>query len=187
MCIRDSTERSGWGAAWGIDLTPISLRLRHQAEYVAEVDAILAGDTAVTTHQSGELVAPVIDSLLTGTRREVPLNLPNTGQCPDLPADAVVESMCVVDANGIRGRDRARVPPTLAEVLRRQVATQELTVEAAVTGERDATLAAFAMDPLAGRGDVRDTEAMVEELLAGTARWLPQFSAATAGLSLIHI
>ena len=40
-------------------------------------------------------------------RRELPLNRPNAGQCPDLPADAVVESMCVVDGDGIRGRDVA--------------------------------------------------------------------------------
>jgi len=175
------TERSGWGRAWGIEPTPIARRAEHQAEYIAEVDAMLAGTEPLATHQSGELVAPVIDSLLTGTRREVPLNLPNTGQCPDLPADAVVESICVVDGNGIRGRDRARVPEAFAEVLRRQVATQEMTVDAAVTGDRRATLAAFALDPLAGRGDLLDTEAMVEELLAGTARWLPQFDAATSG------
>ena len=35
---------------------------------------------------------------------------------------------------------------------------------------------AFALDPLAGRGDLRETEAMVDELLAGTAKWLPQFN-----------
>ena len=172
------TEESRWGAAWGIELTPISQREDHQLGYIADVDAILAGEKPLATHPSGELVAPVIDSLLTGTRREAPLNLPNVGQCPDLPADAVVESICVVDGDGVQGRDRARVPAPLAEVLRRQVATQELTVEAAVSGDRRVTLAAFAIDPLAGRGDLRATEAMAEELLAGTARWLPQFDAA---------
>ena len=172
------TEESRWGAAWGIELTPISQREDHQLGYIADVDAILAGEQPLATHPSGELVAPVIDSLLTGTRREAPLNLPNVGQCPDLPADAVVESICVVDGEGVQGRDRARVPAPLAEVLRRQVATQELTVEAAVSGDRRVTLAAFAIDPLAGRGDLRATEAMAEELLAGTARWLPQFDAA---------
>ena len=172
------TEESRWGAAWGIELTPISQREDHQLGYIADVDAILAGEKPLATHPSGELVAPVIDSLLTGTRREAPLNLPNVGQCPDLPADAVVESICVVDGEGVQGRDRARVPAPLAEVLRRQVATQELTVEAAVSGDRRVTLAAFAIDPLAGRGDLRATEAMAEELLAGTARWLPQFDAA---------
>ncbi len=142
---------------------------------------MLGGTRPLATHPSGELVAPVIDSLLTGTRREVPLNLPNTGQCPDLPAGAVVESICVVDGDGMRGRDQARVPAPFAEVLRRHVATQELTVEAAVTGSRRDALAAFALDPFAGRGDVRDTEAMADELLAGTGRWLPQFGLAAAG------
>ena len=82
-------------------------REEHQAEYIAEVDAVLAGKEELATWDSGEMVAPVIDSIITGTRRELPLNRPNTGQCPDLPTDAVVEAMCVVDADGIRGRDVA--------------------------------------------------------------------------------
>ena len=169
------TEKSGWGAAWGIELTPIARREEHQTGYIAEVDAVLAGKEELPTWDSGELVAPVIDSLITGTRRELPLNLPNAGQCPDLPAQAVVESICVVDDDGIRGRDVAHAPAPFAELLRRHVAVQEMTVEAALKGDRALTQEAFALDPLAGRGDLRDTETMVDELLAGTARWLPQF------------
>jgi len=170
------TEQSGWGASWGIELTPIARREQHQEGYVAEVDAVLAGKEELATWDSGELVAPVIDSLVTGTHRELPLNLPNAGQCPDLPADAVVEAICVVDGDGMRGRDVAPAPAPFAELLRRHVAVQELTVEAALTGDRALARQAFALDPLAGRGDLRDTEAMVEELLEGTSRWLPQFS-----------
>ena len=169
------TQDSGWGEAWGIGLTPISRREEHQAGYIADVDAIVEGTKELSTYPSGELVAPVIDSLLTGTRREVPLNLPNTGQCPDLPLDAVVESICVVDADGMRGRDAAPVPAPLAELLRRHVAVQEMTVQAAVTGDVGLVKAAMSLDPLAGRSDLRAVEAMTEELLAGTSRWLPQF------------
>ncbi|HUY21885.1 MAG TPA: hypothetical protein VMV22_06055 [Acidimicrobiales bacterium] len=170
------TEASGWGAAWGIELTSIAQRQKHQDEYVAGVDDVLAGKEELPTWDSGELVAPVIDSLVTGTRRELPLNLPNTGQCPDLPLDAVVESMCVVDGDGMRGRDVARPPAALAELLRRHAAVQEMTVEAGLSGDRGLAHAAFALDPLAGRGDLHDTETMVDELLAGTAQWLPQFA-----------
>ena len=46
---------------------------------------------------SGELVAAAIDSLITGHARDLPLNLPNAGQCPDLADSVVVESMCTVD------------------------------------------------------------------------------------------
>jgi len=35
---------------------------------------------------------------------------------------------------------------------------------------------AFELDPLAGRGDLRVTEKMIDALLAGTAEWLPQFA-----------
>lgn len=169
------TEASGWGAAYNVELTTIDQRREHQDGYVADVDAWLAGTKDLQTWQSGELPAPVIDSLVTGTRREVPVNIPNAGQCPDLPPDAVVESICVVDADGIRGRGQVRAPAPCAEVLRRHVAVQELTVEAALSGDRGLAGAAFSLDPLAGRGDLHETDAMVDELLSGTARWLPQF------------
>jgi alpha-galactosidase len=171
------TERSGWGRSWGIEPTPISRRVEHEAEYLSEVQDVLAGRSELPTWDSGELVAPVVDSLLTGTRRELPLNIPNGGQCADLPAEVVVESMCVVDDEGIRGRDVVTLPAPVAEVVRRHVAVQELTVEAALTGDRLLVRAAVALDPLAGRGDLADTDAMVDELLEGTSRWLPRFSA----------
>jgi len=174
------TDASDWGKTWGIELTPMARRQEHQTEYIAEVDRVLAGTDTLQTWDSGEIVAPVIDSLLTGTHRELPVNLPNTGQCPDLPPDVVVESICVVDGDGMRGRDQARAPAGISEWVRRQVAVQELTVEAAVTGDRRVALQAFALDPLAGRGDLRAIEAMADELLAGTSRWLPQFSTATS-------
>jgi alpha-galactosidase len=173
------TEESGWGAEYGIELTTIAQREKHQDGYVADVGAWLAGSKDLQTWQSGELPAPVIDSLLTGTRREVPVNIPNAGQAPDLPDRSVVESVCVVDAGGIRGRDSARLPAPYAEIVRRHIAVQELTVKAALEGDRSLADAAFALDPLAGRGDLRATAAMAEDLITGTSEWLPQFALST--------
>ena len=56
------------------------------------------------------------------------------------------------------------------------VAAQELTVEAAVTGDRDGVRAAMLADPLAGRIDYEATGRMADELLNATAAWLPQFA-----------
>jgi alpha-galactosidase len=170
------TAESGWGADWGVHLTTIAEREKDQDDFVTSVDDQLAGRRPLTTWRSGEMMADVIDSLVTGTARELPINIPNAGQCPDLPADAVVESMCVVDGDGVRGRDQAQVPAAAAELLRRQVATQELTVEAALTGDVALARQAMILDPLAGRGELRRTESMTDELLAGTATWLPPFA-----------
>jgi alpha-galactosidase/6-phospho-beta-glucosidase family protein len=112
---------------------------------------------------------------LTGTPRNVPANIPNAGQVPDVPHDVVVESICVVDGDGVRGRDIASMPAPYDELVRRHVAVAEMTVAAAVAGDRRLADAAFFLDPLAGRGDLHQTEAMVTDLLSATAAWLPQF------------
>lgn len=170
------TEASGWGGGFNIELTSISQRREHQEGYVADVDAWLGGTKELQTWPSGELPALVVDSLLTGVPRQLPANIPNAGQVPDVPADVVVESICVVDGEGIRGRDVAPLPAPYAELVRRHVAVAEMTVAAAISGDRTLADAAFFLDPLAGRGDLHQTEAMVTELLTATAPWLPQFA-----------
>ncbi len=170
------TPESDWGAAYNIALSPIAQREKHQAEYVADVEAWLAGTKDLQTWQSGELPSPMIEAMLTDEPFEAPVNIPNTGQAPGLPADVVLESICVIDGSGIRGRDVSVLPEPFNEIVRRHIATQELTVEAALNGDRAQAAEAFALDPLAGRGDLRQTDAMVDELLSGTAEWLPQFA-----------
>ena len=143
---------------------------------MADVDAWLAGTKDLQTWQSGELPSPMIQAMLTGEPFEAPVNIPNGGQAPGLPMDAVLESVCVIDSDGIRGRDRTVLPSPYDEIVRRHVATQELTVEAALRGDRALAAQAFALDPLAGRGDLGVLESMVDGLLGGTAEWLPQFA-----------
>jgi alpha-galactosidase len=169
------TEESHWGGRWGVHLTTIEDREQHQGRHRESLEHMLAAPE-ISRLPSGELVAATIDSLVTGHARTMPLNIPNAGQCPDLPADVVVESMCTVDGDGVRGRDRAVAPPVLAEQLRRVVAAQELTVDAAVSGRRDAVLAAMLADPLAGRMDFDALGRMTDELLDATRTWLPQFA-----------
>ncbi len=177
------TEESGWGGRWGVRLTTIEEREAWLGTYRKELDRMLA-EPEVSRMPSGELVAAAIDSIITGHPRHLPLNLPNAGQCPDLPDAAVVESICTVDGDGIRGRDRAVAPLVLAEQLRRVVAAQELTVEAAVGGDRDAVRAAMLADPLAGRIDYEATGRMADELLAATAAVAPAVRVSGARLEI---
>jgi alpha-galactosidase len=104
------------------------------------------------------------------------VNIANMGQCPDLPNGVVVESMCTVDARGVRGRDRAVLPSLLADTVRRVSLSQELTVEAAVTGDRDRVVDAMLVDPLAGRIDYQAVQNMADDMITATSKWLPQFA-----------
>ena len=155
---------------------PHDSRRRHQAGYVADVDAWIAGSKPLQTWPSGELPALVIDSLVTGEARHLPGNVPNTGQVPDLPEESVVESICVVDGDGVRGRDVATLPPPFAELLRRHAAVAELTWTPPVDGDRSLGDAAFLLDPLAGRGDLGDIEPWSTSCCRAPRPWLPQFA-----------
>jgi alpha-galactosidase len=169
------TEESGWGKRWNVGLTSIADREVWVDHYQAEFTK-LRSITEVPKMPSGEMVAPMIDSFLRDKPRDFPLNLPNAGQCPDLPVDVVVESMITANGDGLTGRDHAHAPPVLTEFLRRVVASQEMTVEAALTGSRDRAVEAMLLDPLAGRIDFDHVAEMTDEMLAATSRWLPQFA-----------
>ncbi|HEY7440246.1 MAG TPA: hypothetical protein VIC35_12705 [Acidimicrobiia bacterium] len=167
-------EDADWGERWNVHYTTIAEREAHESRYADDLEKRLA-DTEAPAYPSLEMAAPVIDSLVTGKPRTFPLNIPNAGQCADLPLDAVTESMCVVDGDGVHGREPVHAPPFFAAWLQGIVAAQELTVDAALTGDRERVYAAMLLDPHAGTLGLATIEQMTDELLTATRRWLPQF------------
>ncbi len=130
----------------------------------------------VTRMPSGELVAMLLDGIVTGNARALPVNLPNAGNVTNVPDGAVVEIMGVADGSGVRGRDTTTVAGIMGEYLRRASVAQEWTVEAALTGRRDLVLQAMLADAMATQVSYDDVVAMTDEMLTATARWLPQFA-----------
>jgi alpha-galactosidase len=167
------TSASDQGRAWGIHHYGLAGHTEDKVDDAAWAAELEAGGE-VPRWTSGELVAPLLDSMVTGTARSLPVNLPNTGQVTDLPPGVVVECMGTVDADGVRPRDTASAG-SAAEHLRRVVASQELTVEAAVTGDRGLVLEAMLADPMAGTLPWEHLVSLTDELLAASSPWLPQF------------
>jgi len=124
----------------------------------------------------GELAAPIMDSVLTGTPRTVHVNVRNGGSITNLPADACVEVACLADARGIRPGRYGELPAACAALNEVQIAVQRLTVRAAMTGNRELVHAAVALDPLtSAMQTLPKIREMVDAMLAAEAEWLPQF------------
>jgi alpha-galactosidase len=162
---------SDQGRKWGVHHYGIEGHRADKADDDAWAAELEAGGE-LPEWGSGELVAPLIDAIVTGTERHLPVNLPNTGQVVGLPDGAVVECMGVIDGAGVRPRDTAS-PAGLTEHLRRVVAAQELTVQAALSEDRGQVLQAMLADPVAGALPWENLTAMTDELLARTSQWLP--------------
>lgn len=168
------TETSDFGRDWGIYHYGIHGHRADKAQDNANLARLLAEDV-IPMYPSGELVAPLLHGLITGNERVLPMNLPNTGQVENLPKDAVVECIGVSGKDGLRPRDTTVVPSVLGDCLNRVVHSQELTVEAAVSGDRQTVVEAMFNDQITGRLPFEHVVSMTDELLAATAVWLPQF------------
>ncbi len=169
------TSASDFGRDWGVHHYGLD---GHRADKLVddrEAAELLAGDE-ISPWPSGELVAELIEGIVTGKQRHLPMNLPNRGQVANLPDDIVVECIGTTSALGVGPRDKATVGSVLGEYLREITVSQELTVEAALTGDRTRVLEAMLTDQVARQLPYEQLVAMTNELLASTAAWLPQFA-----------
>jgi alpha-galactosidase len=82
----------------------------------------------------------------------------------------------MADARGVRPGRYGELPAACAALNEVQIAVQRLTVQAAMTGNRELVHAAVALDPLtSAMQTLPKIREMVEAMLAAEAEWLPQF------------
>lgn len=141
-----------------------------------DIRSFITGRTPLPTQRSQEYGALILEAIETNHPIQINGNVPNDGLIPNLPHGCCVEVPCMVDGNGIQPTRIADYPPQLAALNRTNINVQELTVEAALSGSIEAVYHAVSLDPLTGAVcTLPQIRAMVDEMLAAQAAWLPQF------------
>ncbi|MCS7311013.1 MAG: alpha-glucosidase/alpha-galactosidase, partial [Armatimonadetes bacterium] len=106
-----------------------------------------AGEELDNVERSHEYAALLIHSMETGQPRVIYGNVPNYGLIDNLPEGCCVEVPVLVDKNGPQPVRVGRLPVQLAALMRTNINVQELTVEAALTGNRELVYQAAYLDP----------------------------------------
>jgi len=123
-------------------------------------------NTQIEVKRSPEYGSLIIHSIETGTPRVVYGNVANRGLIDNLPQGCTVEVPCLVDKNGLQPTKVGQIPPQLAAVMQTNINVQSLTVEAALTGNREYVYHAAMMDPhTAAELDLSQIYSMVDDLL----------------------
>ncbi len=123
-----------------------------------------------------EYGSQIIHSMLTGRPSVIHGNVANRTLIPNLPDGCCVEVPCLVDKNGVQPTAVNPLPPQCAAINRNAINVQQLAVMAALTGNREHIYHAVMLDPLtAALLNLDQITAMVDELLAAQAQWLPDF------------
>ncbi len=98
----------------------------------------------------------------------------NNGVIPELPADAVIEVPARVGSAGAEPLAVPALPPHQAGLIAHTAAYEALTVEAAVTGDREVAFRALLTHPLIGQSGL--AEQLLNDLLDANRAYLPAFA-----------
>jgi 6-phospho-beta-glucosidase len=121
----------------------------------------------------GDLAVQVILAIASHQTREFHVNVPNQGCITNLPEGAIVEVPALIDANGVKPLCMGALPKSVLGLTQSLIVWQELTVDAALSGDKDLVLQALLAHPWPL--SISQAEHISAELLAAHAAHLPQF------------
>ena len=134
-------------ASWQYCLTPVSWRIQNREELKQKSRAYRDGSQTMLAEHSGEEGIRQIKALLGMGVLVTNVNLPNRGQMPGFPADAVVETNAVFSRDSVQPVVTSPMPCALRSLILQHVENQEGIVEAALKRDLEAAFRVFLNDP----------------------------------------
>ncbi len=130
----------------------------------------------ITHERSHEYASYIMEAVVTNKPYKIGGNVLNNGLIDNLPGDACVEVPCLVDGSGVTPCHVGRLPVQLAAMNMTNINVQLLTIEAAVTKDRNYIYQAAMLDPhTAAELNIADIKAMCDELIAAHGEYMNGF------------
>ncbi len=115
----------------------------------------------------------VMEAVYSQSGKWMVINVPNNGTIDFLNDDAVIETACFVSRDGIKPIGLKNYPKEVVGLISAVKNYEQLTVEAALTGDKDIALKALLAHPLVREYDI--AKPLLDEMLEAHKEYLPQF------------
>ena len=171
-------EFTNWGANYDLKLTGIEDREGLEAFAKMMIESVLNGETELAPFMadiSTEAANKIIRAVTCGETYIGIMNLPNAGQVSNVARNAVVETYGTIDSTGAHAATYGDVPAGVQNVLQKHISNQEMTVQAALTGDRNLALQILLNDPLSSRLTIAQASQLLNEMLEANKQYLPKF------------
>jgi len=134
--------------SWQFSLTPVSWRIQQREELKSKSKAFRNGTQTMVPEQSGEEGIRQIKALVGLGGLVTNVNLPNRGQMPGFPDDAVVETNAFFSRDSVQPVITEGLPCPLRNLTLQHVENQEGIIDAAMERNLEAAFLVFLNDPL---------------------------------------
>lgn len=122
------------------------------------------------------LAVALVEAIATDAQAIHVVDCRNAGALPDLPDDVAVEIPAVIDRQGAHAITAGHLPFSIRGLVQHVKAYEELTIEAAISGDERAALLALTANPLVPSFET--ARALWRDIVAENAEYLPQFRVA---------
>lgn len=133
---------------WGFGLTTVDYRKQQLKERLERGENLASGKEEVKIEQTGEEGVNQIRALLGLCELVTNVNIPNSGQIPNLPTDAIVETNAVFSDDNVTPVFSGEIPAPIYPLVSRICAEQEEVSEGIAQRDLTRIFNAFANDPL---------------------------------------
>lgn len=155
-------------------LTPVSWRKEDLIKRLARSARLVSGEEEVEISGTGEEGVNQIRALLGLTELVTNVNIPNSGQIPNLPIGAVVETNAVFRAGSLTPVFAGKIPESIYPLIARICGEQEMLSKAIARRDLEGIFQAFANDPLVTCG-LEDARRLFEEMCFNTRAYLGMY------------
>jgi alpha-galactosidase len=170
--MRHGVELERWGQTHNYVENRIAKR---EAFWESVVAAARGEGDFVKSYEAQEKLDQLICSALFNWGRIFQLNTMNRGSIPNVLPEAVIEVPTVVGSFGYHPVQFGPLPTAIAGICNVAATVQDLTVEAAMNGDRKLALQALLMDPMVYAMEIATASKMLDEMLVAQRVWLPHF------------
>ena len=168
--LRDPGTADGWCIA----LTPVSWRKRDLEFRLYMRDRLIRGEDKIELFSTGEEGVLQMTALLGGDGLITNVNLPNTGQIPNLPLGTVVETNAAFTSAGVVPVFAGSVPEPIKPLIDRSADLQPLIIEAAWRKDLSLAFEAFVCEQQNSLS-LTDSEKLFRKMVHNTKNYLGMY------------
>ncbi len=160
---------------WKFSLTTVDWRKEDLKSRLERSARLVSGEEKFKIKETGEEGVRQMKAILGLGDFVTNVNIPNYGQIPNLPLDAVVETNAHFTTDSVRPVYAGNIPDNVRALMAQTVLNQETIVEAGLERNLDLAFNAFIKDPQVETISLDDAKKLFDEMIDNTKKYLTEY------------
>lgn len=160
---------------WKYNLTTVDFRVAQMEERIEESILLAEGKKEFELMPSGEEATDLMKAILGHKQVISNVNLPNTGQCPQLPIGSIVETNCIFTNNQVKPVVSKPLPLAVLHMVYKAANNIDTLYEGIKQRDFEKIFACFMNQALCSTLTLEEGRSLFKEMIKNTRTYLEDF------------